>query len=344
VPSGTNSDELPPLAVGNILPLEDLSVEGGKTKAPPRFTDASLIRYLERKRIGRPSTFASIIKTLFDRDYIKKLKQSLTPTEHGELADRLTRVSFDLLTQEPFTATTEKSLDKIAAGQSARSEFLTKWHVGLTTMLQAAEGHLAAYAQRHPELDRDAVQPHDTPCICGAPRVKRNGKFGEYAQCTSETCGKRQNLAPLAEIDDPCPDCGGAVVEQPYMKEGKKKVFYRCSSCTWKSGFKPPKLTEWPCHVDESHGCMVEVTYMKEGSKKQFLLCTTCQNKAWTGPKPPACPVCSTPAMRLLNGPNGQFWGCSAFKDTACKGVLPFELPAKKKKPGRAKAPKKAAV
>lgn len=331
VPDGTESEvRLPALKAGERLVLKAMRVEGGRTKPPPRFTPASLIRYLERVRIGRPSTYASILTTLVARDYAKKQKAHLVPSEHGELADRLTRVSFDVLTQEAFTATTEKSLDKIAEGALARPAFLTQFHAGLSRMLDAAGGHLADYAKRHPELDRDAAVPHETPCAaCGATRVRRKGKFGTYAQCTSEACGKRESLEPLKEVADPCPDCGSGVVEQPYVKDGKRAVFYRCESCAWRSSFKPPKVTKWPCHVDPAHGVMVEVTYEKEGKKRSFFLCPTCKQKAWTGPKPPPCPLCATPGMRLLDGPKGAFWGCSKFRETGCKGVAPADGAAK---------------
>lgn len=332
VPDGTDGgSRLPVLAAGDRLPLVGMRVEAGRTKPPPRFTPASLIRYLERVRIGRPSTYAAILSTLLDRDYAKKTKQHLVPTDHGELADRLTRVSFEVLTQESFTATTEKSLDKISDGALSRTAFLTQFHRGLSQMLDAAGAHLADYATRHPELDRDAVVPHDAPCACGAARVRRKGKFGAYAQCTSEACGKRENLEPLKELADPCPDCGAAVVEQPYTKDGRSAVFYRCGSCAWRSSFKPPRVTKWPCHVDVTHGPMVEVTYEKEGQKRSFFLCRVCQNKAWTGPKPPACPLCKTPGMRLLDGPKGPFWGCAAYREAGCKGVSTVEIPSKQK-------------
>lgn len=346
VPPGTISEDgaLPPVEVGQVLHLEDIGTEAGRTKPLSRFTAASLIRYLERVRIGRPSTYASTVTTLLDRDYVEKKKQNLVPTEHGELADRLLRTGFDVLTQEEFTAKTEKALDKISEGKVRRVDFLAAFHKSLLGMLATAVPALADYAAKHPDVDRDAVIVHETPCpVCGAQRLKRKGRNGSYAQCSSDACGKRENLEPLKEVEDPCPTCAATVVEQPYQKEGKKVVFYRCSSCSWKSTYKPPRPTLWPCHNDVAHGCMVEITYKKAGESKakKMLKCPVCELIAWTGPKPPACPKCSTPAMRALEGPNGPFWGCSVFKESGCKGVLPFELPpAPRKKATRKKASK----
>jgi DNA topoisomerase-1 len=344
-PAGAGDDEnevrLPPnLAVGQTLTVAGIDVRGGKTKPPPRFTVASLIRYLERKGIGRPSTYASILSTLLDREYVKKAKKHLVPAEAGLLADRLTRVSFDALTQEQFTAVTEAALDRIASGKTDRATFLASFHTELTRLLAAAEPRLADYAARHPELDRDAASPHDVACrACGSSMLRRRGKFGAYAQCTSENCGQRVSLEPLKTLKDPCPDCEGEVVEQPFMKDGRRARFYRCTTCPWKSSSPPPKLTSWPCHADASHGAMVEVTYEKEGKKRSFFLCRVCEQKTWTGPKPPPCPLCHAPGMRLLDGPRGPFWGCAKFRDTGCKGVSAVESlePKRPAKRGRSR-------
>lgn len=335
---GDDSDEvrLPKVAAGQALRLESLTASGSKTQALPRFTVTSLIAYLERKGIGRPSTLASIFTTLTDRDYVGETKGRLLPTELGSLADRLMRVSFDSLTQEKFTALTESSLDMIAAGRLRRTDFLTQFHAGLQKMLAASDAHLADYAKRHPELDRDAVVDHDVPCVrCAAKMLRRRGKFGHYAQCTNDDCGARLSLEPLKTLKEPCPSCEADVVEQPYRKDGKRSKFFRCTSCNWKSGFKPPPVSKWPCHVDATHGKMLEMTRSREDkSTFSFFKCRVCDLTAWSGQKPPACPLCRATDMRLREGNQGSFWSCSQWQATGCKGSAPFvdEKPAKKRK------------
>lgn len=335
---GDDDDEarLPKVAKGQVLALEQLTATAGKTQPPPRFTVAALITYLERKGIGRPSTLAGIFETLTERDYIAEKKGRLHPTELGSLADRLMRVSFDALTQEKFTAVTEASLDMIAAGQLRRVDFLTQFHTGLQKMLGAADVHVADYAKRHPELDRDAVVDHDVPCVkCGAKMLRRRGKFGHYAQCTSESCGGRVSLEPLKIMKEPCPSCDASVVEQPFVKDGKRAKFFRCTSCTWTSRFKPSPVSQWVCHADAAHGLMLEMTRARDdNSTYTFFKCRVCDLVAWSGPKPPPCPTCRAADMRLRDGAQGKFWSCSQWKATGCKGTAPFvdEKPMRKRK------------
>lgn len=327
---------LPKIAKGQVLALEQLVATAGKTQPPPRFTVAALITYLERKGIGRPSTLAGIFETLTERDYVADKKGRLHPTELGSLADRLMRVSFDALTQEKFTAVTEASLDMIAAGQLRRVDFLTQFHSGLQKMLAAADVHVAEYAKRHPELDRDAVVDHDVACAkCGAKMLRRRGKFGHYAQCTAEACGARVSLEPLRTLKEPCPSCDASVVEQPFVKDGKRAKFFRCTSCAWSSRFKPAPVSKWPCHVDAAHGLMLEMTRARDDkSTYTFFKCRLCDHVAWSGPKSPPCPLCHAPDMRLREGAQGQFWSCAQWSTTQCRGTAPFvdEKPVRRRR------------
>ena len=321
---------LPPLAAGQVLSLQSLLVSASRTKPPPRFTERSLVAYLKRKGIGRPSTYAAILTTLYEREYVAEIKKRLIPEELGLLADRLTRHCFDALTQEQFTAVTEESLDQVADGKLERPAFLARFHAGLTAMLNASSNALDEYARRHPELDRDAASKHDAPCpACKSPMLRRRGKFGAYAQCTNDSCGRRLSLEPMKELAIPCPECTGVVVEQPYVKDGKKQKFYRCKSCAWKSSAPPPKPSKWPCHIDPKHGLMVAVSYTKDGKKNAFFLCNACGHKAWTGPVPPSCPDCRAP-MKLRASGKGPFWGCSSYP--TCRGTAPYEIESPKPK------------
>jgi DNA topoisomerase-1 len=281
---------LPALIAGQQLSLQSLLATGSKTKPPPRFTERSLVAYLKRKGIGRPSTYASIIATLYEREYVAEIKKRLIPEELGLLADRLTRHSFDALTQEEFTAVTEESLDKIAEGKLDRPAFLARFHSGLVAMLNSSTAALEEYARRHPELDRDAAVKHEAPCpTCKGPMLRRRGKFGAYAQCTDASCARRVSLEPLKELALPCPECSGVVVEQPYVKEGKRQKFFRCKTCAWKSSTPPPKPSKWPCHVDPTHGLMLEVSYTKDKKKNAFFQKLRSQGVDRPGPSKLSC-------------------------------------------------------
>ena len=145
---------LPVLKAGQTLRLRDLTLNKSKTKPKPRFTQASLVRYLERKGIGRPSTYASIFATLFGRNYIVKIKKQIAPGELGFHCDTLLRAAFNALTEEGFTAKTEGALDRIAAGELSRTAFLDKFWAGLTKLLSESEAKFSAFAASNPDLDK----------------------------------------------------------------------------------------------------------------------------------------------------------------------------------------------
>ena len=334
-------DRLPRLNARQVLGLDELTARDQKTKAPARFTVKSLIAYLERKGIGRPSTLATIFATLTGRSYVKEHKRHLVPEEAGFLCDELTKIAWATLTDEAFTALTERTLDKIAAGKLERRAFLDAFYRGFLRMNSTADAGLAVFVAKNPLLHRDGAVEHDVPCArCGAKMLKRKGKFGEYATCLDEACGARLNLAPLKELAEPCPTCGGPVVEQPFLKEGKKARFFRCGACSWKSSYPPPKPTKWRCHVDPDHGKMVEVRYEKAGERRSFFLCNSCQHKAFTGPKPPPCPLCQAPDMAFRDGPRGPFWSCRTYPK--CRGTADFTSTSSKKPRSAKSAPKRS--
>ncbi len=135
---------LPPLRVGQVLQLRHLGVRESSTKPPVRFSARGLVRYLERRGIGRPSTYAGILTTLLSRGYVREERRQLVPEPLGELAERLVREGFDALTQESFTAVTEKSLDHIAEGRLERTEYLSGFYKGARAMLEVARTRFAS--------------------------------------------------------------------------------------------------------------------------------------------------------------------------------------------------------
>lgn len=272
--SGSSEEDsiLPALSKGQELGLLDLAAKGGKTKPPPRFTLKTLIRYLERKGIGRPSTYSLMVSTLFERGYLEEKGKNLVPGSIGLVADELVRLGFDKISREDFTAVTERSLDKIAAGQMKRVAFLQTFYDGFCKLIEQAGPAFEGWARAHPESDREAKIPHDKACPkCGSAMLRRAGKHGPYAKCTDESCSQVVNLTPLRELKQPCPKCGGSVLEQPYIKDGKRSVFYRCSGegCGWKSSHPPPRVGKEPC----PH-CGAKM-FLKQIEKDKFWSCST---------------------------------------------------------------------
>lgn len=325
---------LPPVEEGQVLAVDEVFWKKGMTKPPSRFTARSLIKYLERKGIGRPSTYSSIFSTLLDRGYVAEEKSKLVPQDLGFLTDKLLRLSFSELTREDFTAKTEAMLDQIERGELRRVDFLEKFYERFLKLHAAAKEAFTEFAKANPEYDRQAVVEHDKPCpVCQGTMRVINGKYGKFAQCLDENCGKTVDLKELERHKTPCPDCGEPVIIQPYSKEGRARRFFRCSSCDWRSGFEPPRRSKYSCHVDESHGPMFEHVFKKRGKPPTTVyVCATCQHRTFTGPKPPDCPGCGQP-MRLRKTTKAgkgadrthaeEFWGCSGFPK--CRCTLPVD-------------------
>jgi DNA topoisomerase IA/ssDNA-binding Zn-finger/Zn-ribbon topoisomerase 1 len=314
---------LPPLKVGERLTLCALAAKAGQTQAPKRFSIKTLIRYLERKGIGRPSTYAATVGVLLGRDYVQIEKGFLRPTELGETAEGLLRRGFDTLTQEGFTAMTERTLDEIEAGRASRVEFLRAFKKSIDGMLESAVKIFEEYARANPAADRDAVitagvrckeQPrwkpgyadappvivkHKAPCPrCGGQMVVRRGRFGVFAACANRECDGRVNLTPPKIVRGPCPLCGGAVIEQPYAKNGVRRVFYRCTICEWRSSAKPGG---YDARRSASEAVSQSGSIRSSHARRDDA---------------PKCVACGA-TMQKRRGKHGEFWGCPRYP--ACK-------------------------
>jgi len=227
---GEGGQALPALREGQVLNLLGARTKEGQTKRPARFTEASLIQYLEKRQIGRPSTYSAMISTLLDRNYVGEEGKFLRPEPTGFTADELVRLGFNELSEEDFTAQTEKALDGIAAREVSRSQFLRSFYSRFCELEAEAEVKFAKYAADHPNA---------------VPQRKDAG---------------------LKSAKQPCPKCGAGVVAQPYKdkKTGKPKKFWRCGKCDWTSSFAPPKVSKQPC--PECGGRMAE-RQSKDGDK-----------------------------------------------------------------------------
>lgn len=237
------------LKEGQKLNLKGLAVKAGATKVPSRYTIESFVKYIEKEGIGRPSTYSSLMETLVSRGYCAIEGKHLVPQELGFVSEQLVRLAFDAISQKKFTAVTERSLDKIAAGRLDRAAFLREFYKGFLRLLEQSDVIFQQYAAEHPEYDRDARIAHDAPCPeCAGPMIRLVGKHGPFAKCEAEGCSKVLNLKPPKILKRAkCPDCSAGVIEQPYRKDGKRKTFFRCEQgCGWKSARKPKAAKACP--------------------------------------------------------------------------------------------------
>lgn len=225
--TGRDTDEvvIPQVAVGDSVKLKKANPTQHFSSPPPRYTEASLVKTLEEKDIGRPSTYAPIISTIQDRQYVIREEKKMVPTELGNsVTDFLVKYFPDIL-DLPFTAKLENDLDAIANGekswQPVIAEFYKTFEKELTNSYDTAE------------KVKVAVEELDEACpTCKNPLVLRMGRYGKFVACsTFPACKYTRQFAE--KIDIKCPRCGGDMIVK---KSRRGKVFYGCSNyptCTF---------------------------------------------------------------------------------------------------------------
>ncbi len=210
---------LPPLAAGD--PLKTQSVESAQhfTQPPPRFTEASLIKFLEENGIGRPSTYAPTISTILKRKYVELESKQLKPTPLGEITTQLMEEHFASVVDEKFTAQMEADLDKVEEGRKPWNEVLQEFYGGFADTLAKAEENMKDVHMKIPDEETDIVCEK-----CGRNMVIKTGRYGKFLACPGfPECRNTKRIA--VEMPGECPLCGGKILEKK-SKKGKK--FYGC--------------------------------------------------------------------------------------------------------------------
>jgi len=231
---GNGSDKekvLPGLQEGERLVPERVEKEVHYTEPPPRFTDATLVKFLEESGIGRPSTYAPIITTLISRYYVERLKRQFKPTFLGKLTNDLMVKSFPNLLDIQFTSNMESKLDEVADGRLNWVQLLRDFYNPFMESVEIAKEKLESYKGITDEET-------DLTCEkCGRMMVKRLGKYGYFLACSGfPEC---RNTMPLPYGKCPREGCGGFVVER---KTKRKRSFYGCSNypdCDFMTWDKP---------------------------------------------------------------------------------------------------------
>ncbi|MBR5229776.1 MAG: type I DNA topoisomerase [Firmicutes bacterium] len=232
----TNLDEdkdklLPELEEGEILDAKEVTAEQKFTEPPSRFTEASLVKELEDKNIGRPSTYAPIVATLLERKYISREKKTLLPTDLGFLVTDMMSQYFKEIVDTGFTAEMEDKLDDIEGKDLEWKQVVREFYSPLKENLEVADREIEK-VELEDQLSGDICE------LCGKPMAIKSGRFGEFLACIGYPDCKNTK-AIVKTIDVKCPDCGGDIV----AKRGRSgKVFYGCSnypSCSKAYWYKP---------------------------------------------------------------------------------------------------------
>lgn len=258
---------LPVLAKEDVLDCLDLSKEQHFTQPPPRFTEATLIRTMEDKGIGRPSTYAPIMATIMDRDYVVKDQGRFTPTKLGIAVTDLLKQHFPDIMDVGFTAKIEDQLDNVAEGQQ-------EWEPMLKDFYEPFDKSIEKAMKEAERVPRDQIDEEtDEFCEkCERPMVIKSGRFGRFMSCSGFPDCK--NSKPIIiRVGVPCPECGKDMVERRQKGRGGK-VFYGCSGypdCKFALNQRP---LPQPCP---------ECDEMLVVSGRENARCLTCK---WKGARP----------------------------------------------------------
>ncbi len=282
--------KLPALEAGQRLTLRSLKPEQHFTEPPPRYNEASLVKELEERGIGRPSTYATILSTIQERQYVQKLGGKFAPTEIGLVVTDLLVKNFDDIFDPQYTARLEEELDEIEEGKQ-------KWTDALAEFYAKFEKDLR-YAEKHMENIKRMEKPTEEKCErCGAPLVIKWGKHGSFYACSTydkndpNSCTfTRENPIDLPELDSAdlqetsqeeyCENCGRVMV----LKRGRFGQFMACT------GYPDCKTTR----------------RLDQGKKVPDI------------PLEEKCPQCGR-TMVLRHGRYGEFVSCSGYPE--CKYV-----------------------
>lgn len=330
--SEAKSDEedarvLPAVAEGDLVEVQDLVVRPDTTKPPPRFTQATLVREMERTGIGRPSTYAATVQTLFDRDYLAEEKKALCPTSRGRLVDAALERAFGALVNTSFTAEMEARLDQVAAGGRAWRDDVRAWYGPFSAALARAPDALAALQREKPELlagVEAAPRPTGKPC----PRCRvgelflRPGKKSAFLAC-NRFPGCDYVADPSARPSArPCPKCGKAMEDV----DGRFGPYAKCLDAACGATVDQAPVVDERC--PRCSGPMK--------SRGAFLSCArypeckgTLDVKALAKSRKldKRCPKCGLLLLERKSA-KGKFWGCSGYP--TCRHLEPIASRATK--------------
>lgn len=251
---------LPALIVDQPLHLDKIIPVQHFTEPPARYSEATLVKVLEEKGIGRPSTYAPIIETILARGYVVRVEKKFQPTELGFVVIDLLKQYFKTIVDVEFTANMENNLDEIADGKGSRVELLREFYSWFAVDLAHAEEEIG-----HVELP---VQVSDIPCEnCGKFMVVKHGRYGDFLACPGfPEC--RNTKAILKETGVLCSRCAGNIVER---KTKRGKIFYGCQN------YPTCDFMTWDIPLKEN--CQVCGAFMLRHNLKNGLFNTLCSNE-----------------------------------------------------------------
>ena len=290
---------LPPMEVGDIVDLKAIRPEQHFTEPPPRYSEASLVRSLEEHDIGRPSTYASIISTLLQREYVELEKKRFHPTDVGRVVGKFLVEHFTKYVDYGFTAALEDDLDAIARGEAEWIPLLRKFWGPFKEQVETKDKEVKRSDVTQELLDEDCPK-------CGKKLSSRLGRSGRFIGCTAyPECDYTRNIdGEEAESNEPevvdgrkCPKCESDL----WVRTGRYGKFIGCSSypkCKHIESLEQPTNTGVTCPQCNKG----EILTRKSRRGKIFYSCSgypDCDYALWNEPLAEACPDCQWPILTV---------------------------------------------
>ena len=297
-PKELGEERLPELNVGDVVPLDKLYGEQHFTQPPPRYTEASLVKTLEEHGIGRPSTYANIISTLLEREYVVLDKKHFVPTDVGRVVNKFLTEHFTRYVDYDFTAKLEDELDLVSTGKREWVPLLEDFWTGFNRLIEDKK-NLSRKEVTQEQLDEACPK-------CGMQLTVRLGKRGKFVGCSGfPACDYTRNLNGGQETAEAvvtvegrsCPKCGSGLV----IKNGPYGKFIGCSSypkCKFIESLIKPRDSGVVCPQCKA-GNLIE---RKSRYGKVFYSCSTypkCNYAVWNPPVAQSCPKCKWPILTL---------------------------------------------
>jgi len=300
---------LPDLKEGEVLQLQALRRDQHFTQPPARFTESTLVKELEDKGIGRPSTYAQILSTLREKDYVKMVERRFVPTDLGMLVTELLVQNFPRVLDAGFTAEMEAELDHVEEGKRDWRDLLRAFYRPFAETLERAATEMENVKARE--------EPTDVACDrCGKPMVVRWGRNGFFLACSGyPECRSTKEFERRADggvevkagekTGEACPECQAELL----VRSGRFGRFVACSRYP-ECRFTRPVATGVAC---PRSGCTGELVEKRSKRGKTFFACNrfpACDYALWDRPVAKECPSCGHPFLVQKEGRQGTTVRC----------------------------------
>ena len=296
--------KLPALKENDVLKMTDIQSEQHFTTPPSRYTEASLIKALEEKGIGRPSTYTPTITTIIQRGYVERVSKALSPTPLGEATTSLMTDNFPDIVDYNFTANMENDLDYIESGEKQLIDVLKAFYVDFEKEMKQAEKTVENKSYKLPVIETDIICEK-----CGSKMVIKSGRFGKFAACPNYPACKNtkpldkdgneakaqqsENEVTPAPENVKCDICGSSMV----VRRGRHGTFYACSNYPKCNGTKPiNKELDVPCPL-----CNSKLVIRRGKNRTVFYSCTgypKCRFTSCDTPTNEKCPECGSMLLK----------------------------------------------